>query len=77
MCSYTYLTTYSLGDVINAWRAKDLELERLPAAVGPDIVEIMKIPHTYCWSPALVPKPADWGDNIGQRAIIYLIGDTN
>ncbi|RGP74453.1 hypothetical protein FLONG3_6012 [Fusarium longipes] len=58
------MTWQGLGDVINAWRVRDLELERLPAAVGPDIVEIMKIPHTYCWSPALVPKPADWGDNI-------------
>ncbi|KAM0358606.1 hypothetical protein ACHAO7_003691 [Fusarium culmorum] len=58
------MTWQGLGDVINAWRAKDLELERLPAAVGPDIVEIMKISHTYCWSPALVPKPADWGENI-------------
>ncbi|KAG8675942.1 hypothetical protein FPOAC1_001937 [Fusarium poae] len=50
------MTWQGLGDVINAWRAKDLELERLPAAVGPDIVEIMKIPHTYCWSPALGHK---------------------
>jgi sterol 3beta-glucosyltransferase len=55
----------SLGDVINGWRVKDLKLEPLAAAVGPDVVSILKIPHTYCWSPALVPKPADWGETIG------------
>ena len=25
---------------------------------------IRRLPFTYCWSPALVPKPPDWGDNI-------------
>ncbi|KAI7500957.1 sterol glucosyltransferase [Hortaea werneckii] len=24
------------------------------------LAEGLKVPHTYCWSPALVPKPADW-----------------
>lgn len=27
---------------------------------GPSLAETLKIPVTYCWSPALVPKPADW-----------------
>ncbi|KAF9767666.1 hypothetical protein IL306_015126 [Fusarium sp. DS 682] len=58
------MTWQGLGDVINSWRVNDLHLEPLAATVGPDIVEIMKVPYTYCWSPALVPKPADWGDSI-------------
>ncbi|KAM0583636.1 hypothetical protein ACHAQF_008401 [Verticillium nonalfalfae] len=58
------MTWQGLGDVINGWRVKDLKLEPLAAAVGPDVVSILKIPHTYCWSPALVPKPADWGETI-------------
>ncbi|KAL3587470.1 hypothetical protein FPOAC2_13367 [Fusarium poae] len=58
------MTWQGLGDVINSWRVNDLNLEPLTAAVGPDIVGIMKVPYTYCWSPALVPKPADWGDSI-------------
>jgi hypothetical protein len=28
-------------------------------------VENLKVPFTYCWSPALVPKPLDWGEHIG------------
>jgi UDP:flavonoid glycosyltransferase YjiC (YdhE family) len=27
---------------------------------GPSLTATLKIPFTYCWSPALVPKPADW-----------------
>jgi hypothetical protein len=25
----------------------------------------LKVPHTYTWSPALIPKPLNWGDEIG------------
>lgn len=60
---------YRLGDVINNWRVKCLGLEPLAAAVGPDIVSIMKVPQTYCWSPALVAKPFDWADNIGKHPL--------
>lgn len=35
---------------------------------GPLLAEALKIPFTYCWSPALVPKPEDWGSHIGQSA---------
>ncbi|KKA30686.1 hypothetical protein TD95_004632 [Thielaviopsis punctulata] len=58
------MTWQGLGDVINNWRVKDLKLEPLPAAVGPDIISILKVPYTYCWSPALVSKPQDWGEHI-------------
>ncbi|ENH64141.1 Sterol 3-beta-glucosyltransferase [Fusarium oxysporum f. sp. cubense race 1] len=58
------MTWQGLGDVINAWRVSDLHLDPLAAAVGPDIVGLMKVPYTYCWSPALVPKPSDWGESI-------------
>ncbi|KAI6799431.1 glycosyltransferase family 1 protein [Hortaea werneckii] len=27
-------------------------------------MEALKVPHTYCWSPALVPKPDDWPSHI-------------
>lgn len=35
---------------------------------GPMLAEALKIPFTYCWSPALVPKPKDWGPHIGEVA---------
>ena len=55
----------SLGDVINAFR-DSLDLERINAAVGPNLAEMLQIPFTYCWSPALVPKPTDWPSHIGS-----------
>jgi sterol 3beta-glucosyltransferase len=56
---------YRLGDVINDWRVKNLQLEPVHASMGPDLIDTMKVPFTYCWSPKLVPKPQDWGANIG------------
>ena len=58
-----WMTWQGLGDVINAFRAS-LDLERIPSSVGPDLAETLKIPFTYCWSPSLVPKPADWPSHI-------------
>ncbi|QKD57890.2 uncharacterized protein FOBCDRAFT_186963 [Fusarium oxysporum Fo47] len=68
------MTWQGLGDVINQWRRHDLYLDPLPASVGPDIVDMLKIPFTYCWSPALIPKPSDWGSNIGERKEFYICG---
>ncbi|XXH02476.1 hypothetical protein Hte_008852 [Hypoxylon texense] len=57
------LTWQGLGDIINEWR-DTLDLEHITFSDGPYLAEILKIPFTYCWSPALVPKPADWGPHI-------------
>ncbi|OHW90252.1 glycosyltransferase family 1 protein [Colletotrichum incanum] len=58
-----HLTWQGLGDVINKWR-KSLDLEEVAMFDGPILTESLKIPFTYCWSPALVPKPGDWGAHI-------------
>jgi len=57
----------SLQDVINSWR-RTLDLEPVPFSEGPLLAETLEIPVTYCWSPALVPKPADWPSYIGTCA---------
>ncbi|RYO75320.1 hypothetical protein DL764_010490 [Monosporascus ibericus] len=49
-----------LGDVINEWR-ESIDLEPIAFSEGPRLVETLNVPFTYCWSPALVPKPTDWG----------------
>ncbi|KAF4464905.1 sterol glucosyltransferase [Fusarium albosuccineum] len=54
-----WLTWQGLGDVINDWR-KTIDLEPVPLSEGPLLAETLQIPFTYCWSPALVGKPADW-----------------
>lgn len=58
----------SLGDVINDWR-KTIDLEAVPITEGPNLAATLKIPFTYCWSPALIPKPADWASHIGMSSI--------
>ncbi|KAJ5395019.1 uncharacterized protein N7487_009322 [Penicillium crustosum] len=58
-----WLTWQGLGDVINRWRVS-IDLEPIPATEGPSLAETQKIPYTYCWSPALVPKPQDWPSHI-------------
>jgi hypothetical protein len=57
-----------LGDVINRWR-KTLDLENVAMFDGPLLAERLRIPFTYCWSPALVAKPADWGAHIGKSCL--------
>lgn len=36
---------------------------------APMLAQTLKIPFTYCWSPALVPKPSDWASHIGMTAL--------
>lgn len=54
-----------LADVVNKWRAS-IDLSPIPTTEGPSLHEGLKIPFTYCWSPALVPKPQDWPAYIGM-----------
>ncbi|KAB8229652.1 uncharacterized protein BDW43DRAFT_322041 [Aspergillus alliaceus] len=54
------LTWQGLGDVINLWRRRSLCLPPIPFAIGPNLCDLLMVPYTYCWSPALVPKPKDW-----------------
>ncbi|CAI7567852.1 unnamed protein product [Penicillium pancosmium] len=54
-----WLTWQGIGDVVNQWR-KELDLDEVAMFEGPHLAEILKVPFTYCWSPALVPKPLDW-----------------
>ncbi|KAH8601614.1 hypothetical protein B0O99DRAFT_658179 [Bisporella sp. PMI_857] len=58
-----WLTWQGLGDLINKFR-KSIDLEAIPFTEGPLLLETLNIPFTYCWSPALVPKPRDWPAHI-------------
>ncbi|RBR15604.1 uncharacterized protein FIESC28_07245 [Fusarium coffeatum] len=58
-----WMTWQGLGDIINAWRGT-IDLEPIPFSEGPCLTETLRVPVTYCWSPALVPKPLDWPENI-------------
>ncbi|KAH8748650.1 hypothetical protein F5883DRAFT_633690 [Diaporthe sp. PMI_573] len=58
-----WMTWQGIGDLINDWR-RTLDLEPVPFTEGPLLAENLCIPTTYCWSPALIPKPMDWPEFI-------------
>ncbi|KAF2259640.1 UDP-Glycosyltransferase/glycogen phosphorylase [Lojkania enalia] len=61
-----------LGDIINRFRAKCLGLDPVSRIWGPGMLQRLKIPHTYCWSPALIPKPKDWSSHISISGFYFL-----
>ncbi|KAF5871600.1 putative sterol glucosyltransferase protein [Botrytis fragariae] len=58
-----WMTWQGLGDLINSFR-ESIDLEPIPYSEGPTLASSLKIPFTYCWSPALVPRPIDWPPQI-------------
>ncbi|KAK7186361.1 glycosyltransferase family 28 domain-containing protein [Paraphaeosphaeria sporulosa] len=66
------LTWQGLGDLINKFRKDVLNLDPISLLWSPAMLERMKIPHTYCWSPALIPKPKDWGHHISIAGFFFL-----
>ncbi|KAI8962520.1 glycosyltransferase family 1 protein [Daldinia sp. FL1419] len=66
------MTWQGLGDVINRFRTKILDLEPLSILWAPALLTRLRIPYTYCWSPALIPKPNDWGQHIDVAGFYFL-----
>ncbi|KAH6612397.1 UDP-glucose,sterol transferase [Boeremia exigua] len=67
-----WMTWQGLGNVINEWRGT-IDLEPITGSEGPNLPNTPGIPFTYCWSPALVPKPSDWGSHIGMISFSSLV----
>jgi hypothetical protein len=61
-----------LGDVINRFRAKCLRLDPVGVIWAPGMLQRLRVPHTYCWSPALIPKPKDWGSHVSVSGFCFL-----
>lgn len=66
------LTWQGLGDIINKFRERTLGLEPVSIMWAPGMASRLRIPWTYCWSPALIPKPADWGNYIDISGFYFL-----
>ncbi|KAL9089254.1 MAG: hypothetical protein Q9165_005822 [Trypethelium subeluteriae] len=71
------MTWQGLGDVINRFRHQSLGLEPISLMWGPGMLARLKIPYTYCWSPALIPKPKDWRSHISISGFYFLNLATN
>lgn len=66
------MTWQGLGDVINRFREKVLDLSPLSLLWAPGLLNRLSVPYTYCWSPALIPKPNDWGRNVDISGFFFL-----
>jgi UDP:flavonoid glycosyltransferase YjiC (YdhE family) len=71
------MTWQGLGDLVNRFRTKTLKLEPLHIMWAPGMTSRLRVPQTYCWSPALIPKPRDWGDFISLSGFFFLPLATN
>ncbi|KAF9691833.1 hypothetical protein EKO04_009908 [Ascochyta lentis] len=66
------LTWQGLGDIINRFRKESLALDPISMIWAPAMLARLKIPFTYCWSPALIPKPNDWSHHISIAGFYFL-----
>lgn len=66
------MTWQGLGDLVNLFRVKTLGLEPVSTLWAPGQLFRLKVPHTYLWSPGLVPKPQDWGPEIDIAGFVFL-----
>ncbi|KAH8805477.1 hypothetical protein F5884DRAFT_708908 [Xylogone sp. PMI_703] len=66
-----------LGSVVNRFREKTLFLDPISDLSGPGIVSRLRVPHTYCWSPALIPKPRDWERHISISGFCFLPAESS
>ncbi|KAG8698648.1 hypothetical protein FRC08_005788, partial [Ceratobasidium sp. 394] len=66
------MTWQGLGDVINHFRTSTLGLKPLSLRSGPGVTDRLRVPWTYCMSPALVPKPDDWTNHIDVVGFYFL-----
>ncbi|KAK6526747.1 hypothetical protein TWF281_009950 [Arthrobotrys megalospora] len=66
------MTWQGLGDLVNKFREKTLGLDPVSTMWAPGMIQRLRVPHTYCWSPALIPKPQDWGEHIRISGFYFL-----
>ncbi|KAF9262252.1 glycosyltransferase family 1 protein [Marasmius fiardii PR-910] len=66
------LTWQGMGDIVNKFRTRQLNLKPLAIQSGPSYVDNLKVPWTYCMSPALVPKPRDWKNHVDVVGFYFL-----
>ncbi|CAF4849613.1 unnamed protein product [Rotaria sp. Silwood1] len=66
------LTWSGLRDLINEFREETLQLSYLHTHEAVHAMILEHVPHTYCWSPSLVPKPSDWPEYINVSGFFFL-----
>ncbi|CAF1167531.1 unnamed protein product, partial [Didymodactylos carnosus] len=60
-----------IGKHINKFRTEVLGLRPLPANEASQILVTQNVPHIYCWSPSIVPKPDDWPEHVDVSGYFF------
>tara|TARA_R110002050_G_scaffold286223_3_gene436561 strand:- start:473 stop:1267 length:795 start_codon:yes stop_codon:yes gene_type:complete len=55
---------------LNAWREKSLGLKPV-LRQGAALAHLLHVPHVYCFSESLVPRPKDWGPHIDICGFLF------
>jgi UDP:flavonoid glycosyltransferase YjiC (YdhE family) len=58
--------------IINEFRKEILGLPSLHTHEATTLLNTHRVPHTYCWSTSLVPKPSDWESHINVSGYFFL-----
>jgi len=66
------LTWEGLQYLINRFREQTPGIDSINPLYGYVLFQKLKVPFTYCWSEALIPKPADWGGHIKISGFFFL-----
>ncbi|OAR01130.1 hypothetical protein LLEC1_07272 [Akanthomyces lecanii] len=66
------LTWQGLGDLISKFRHQKLGLDTISPLWGFHLLPRLRVPFTYLWSKALIPKPKDWGSYINITGFSFL-----
>lgn len=66
------MTWQGVGDLINKFREDLLGLDSMGPVWASTIFQKLQVPFTYCWSPALIPKPVDWGSQISVAGFYFV-----
>ncbi|XP_014559220.1 glycosyltransferase family 1 protein [Bipolaris victoriae FI3] len=66
------MTWQGLGDLINRFRTRTLKLDIISPLWGFQLLRRLKVPHSYLWSQALIPKPSDWPEHLNVTGFSFL-----
>jgi UDP:flavonoid glycosyltransferase YjiC (YdhE family) len=71
------LTWQGLGDIINKFRTQTLKLDAISPLWGHQLIPRLRVPYSYLWSQALIPRPPDWGSHISITGFSFLKAGSN
>lgn len=63
--------------MLNQWRKEALNLAPISAFSSPLEMNGKQVPALYCYSKHLLPKPADWGENLNVSGFWFLDQKSN